>query len=51
MIDKEKLITWLNDRADEKMSFGTPTGRVQYAVLTGLRDRIVRGDFDMEDAK
>lgn len=48
-VQVDKIVTWLNDQADERLSRGTTAGAVQYAIYIGLRDRIVRGDFNKEE--
>lgn len=39
MIDRERLISWLHDRANARSA-------LVGAVYAGLADRIERGDFD-----
>ena len=41
MIDKERLVAWLRERAMGK-------GPLVWAIYYGLADRIERGDFDKE---
>lgn len=46
MLDKTKLLTWLEERANERTSI---QGLVITAVYMGLITRVERGDFDAKE--